>query len=67
LRLQIGEALGANRQDAVEIPVDQQDFRWSSWSEGQTRLGSARASFPGIVDDDLEKLETAPWEVRSKG
>ena len=28
---------------------------------------SAQHPFTGIVEDDLDKLETAPWECRSKG
>jgi len=28
---------------------------------------SAQHPFTGIVDEDLEKLESAPWGVRSKG
>jgi len=30
-------------------------------------MGKRQHPFTGIVDEDLEKLESAPWEVRSKG
>ena len=66
LRLQLGEALGA-------IDRSQWKFLWITgfplfeWSESDKTWVSAQHPFTGIVDEDLEKLETAPWEVRSKG
>jgi aspartyl-tRNA synthetase len=66
LRLQLGEALG-------QIDKTQWKFLWLTgfplfeWSEADKTLVSAQHPFTGIVDEDLEKLETAPWEVRSKG
>jgi aspartyl-tRNA synthetase len=66
LRLQLGEALGA-------IDRTQWKFLWITgfplfeWSEADKTWVSAQHPFTGIVDEDLEKLETAPWEVRSKG
>jgi aspartyl-tRNA synthetase len=66
LRLQLGEALGA-------IDKSQWKFLWITgfplfeWSENDKNWVSAQHPFTGIVDEDLEKLETAPWEVRSKG
>ena len=66
LRLQLGEALGV-------IDKSQWRFLWITgfplfeWSESDKTWVSAQHPFTGIVDDDLEKLETAPWEVRSKG
>src|SRR5256884_1922249 len=66
LRLQLGEALGA-------IDKTQWKFLWITgfplfeWSESDKTWVSAQHPFTGIVDEDLEKLETAPWEVRSKG
>jgi aspartyl-tRNA synthetase len=66
LRLQLGEALGA-------IDKTQWKFLWITgfplfeWSEADKTWVSAQHPFTGIVDEDLEKLETAPWEVRSKG
>ena len=66
LRLLLGEALG-------QIDKTQWKFLWLTgfplfeWSEADKTWVSAQHPFTGIVDEDLEKLETAPWEVRSKG
>jgi aspartyl-tRNA synthetase len=66
LRLQLGEALGV-------IDKSQWKFLWITgfplfeWSESDRRWVSAQHPFTGIVDEDLDKLESAPWEVRSKG
>ncbi len=66
LRLQLGEALGV-------IDRAQWKFLWITgfplfeWSDSDKAWVSAQHPFTGIVDEDLEKLETAPWEVRSKG
>ena len=66
LRLQLGEALGV-------IDKSQWKFLWITgfplfeWSETDKSWVSAQHPFTGIVDEDLEKLESAPWEVRSKG
>ncbi len=66
LRLQLGEALGV-------VDKSQWKFLWITgfplfeWSEADKQWVSAQHPFTGIVDEDLEKLESAPWEVRSKG
>jgi aspartyl-tRNA synthetase len=66
MRLQLGEALG-------QVDKTQWKFLWLTgfplfeWSESDKSWASAQHPFTGIVDEDLEKLETAPWEVRSKG
>jgi aspartyl-tRNA synthetase len=66
LRLQLGEALGV-------IDKTQWKFLWLTgfplfeWSNSDKTWVSAQHPFTGIVDEDLEKLESAPWEVRSKG
>ena len=66
LRLQLGEALGV-------IDKTQWKFLWITgfplfeWSENDKTWVSAQHPFTGIVDEDLEKLEKTPWEVRSKG
>ena len=66
VRLQLGEALGV-------VDKTQWKFLWLTgfplfeWSEADKAWVSAQHPFTGIVDEDLEKLETAPWEVRSKG
>ena len=66
LRLHLGEALNL-------IDRTQWKFLWITgfplfeWSESDKQWVSAQHPFTGIVDEDLEKLESAPWEVRSKG
>jgi len=66
LRTHLGEALGI-------INKSQWKFLWITgfplfeWSETDKTWVSAQHPFTGIVDEDLEKLESAPWEVRSKG
>src|SRR5246500_2385185 len=66
LRLQLGEALNL-------IDKTQWKFLWLTgfplfeWSETDKEWVSAQHPFTGIVDEDLDKLESAPWEVRSKG
>jgi aspartyl-tRNA synthetase len=66
LRLQLAEALNL-------IDKTQWKFLWLTgfplfeWSESDKAWVSAQHPFTGIVDEDLEKLETVPWEVRSKG
>jgi aspartyl-tRNA synthetase len=66
VRLQLGEALGV-------IDKSQWKFLWLTgfplfeWSESEKVWASAQHPFTGIVDEDLEKLESAPWEVQSKG
>ncbi|HKF39990.1 MAG TPA: aspartate--tRNA ligase [Candidatus Acidoferrum sp.] len=66
LRLVLGEALG-------QIDKTKWKFLWLTgfplfeWSETDRTWVSAQHPFTGIVDEDLEKLESAPWEVRSKG
>jgi aspartyl-tRNA synthetase len=42
-------------------------FALFEWSESDKRWVSAQHPFTGIVEEDIEKLETAPWECRSKG
>lgn len=55
------------------IPANRWEFLWLTgfplfeWSERDKTWVSAQHPFTGIVDEDLAKLETAPWEVRSKG
>ena len=66
LRLQLGEALNL-------VDKSQWRFLWITgfplfeWSETEKSWVSAQHPFTGIVDEDLDKLESAPWEVRSKG
>jgi aspartyl-tRNA synthetase len=66
MRLQLGEALN-------QIGKSQWRFLWITgfplfeWSDTDKAYVSAQHPFTGIIDEDLEKLESAPWEVRSKG
>jgi aspartyl-tRNA synthetase len=66
MRLHLGEALN-------QIDRSEWKFLWITgfplfeWSETDKAWVSAQHPFTGIVDEDLEKLESAPWEVRSKG
>jgi aspartyl-tRNA synthetase len=66
LRLHLGEVLGL-------IDKSQWKFHWITgfplfeWSETDKSWVSAQHPFTGIVEEDLDKLESAPWEVRSKG
>jgi aspartyl-tRNA synthetase len=42
-------------------------FALFEWSETDKAWVSAQHPFTGVVEEDLDKLETAPWECRSKG
>jgi aspartyl-tRNA synthetase len=42
-------------------------FALFEWSESAKRWVSAQHPFTVIVEEDIAKLETAPWECRSKG
>ncbi len=66
LRLHLAEQLKL-------IPKDRWEFLWLTgfplfeWSETENRWVSAQHPFTGIIEEDLDKLESAPWELRSKG
>jgi aspartyl-tRNA synthetase len=55
------------------IPQGRWEFTWLTgfplfeWSETEKRWASAQHPFTGIVEADLDKLESEPWAVRSKG
>src|SRR5258708_37517352 len=55
------------------IPQNQWSFVWITdfplfeWSETEKNWVSAQHPFTGIVEGDLDKLESAPGDVRSKG
>jgi aspartyl-tRNA synthetase len=55
------------------VPAGRWEFTWITgfplfeWSETEKRWVSAQHPFTGVVEETLDKLETAPWEVRSKG
>ena len=66
IRLYLGDKLNL-------IDRSKWEFLWITgfalfeWSEREKRWVSAQHPFTGIVEEDLDKLETAPWECRSKG
>jgi len=66
LRLQLGEALGVIDKTQWKF-LCLTGFPLFEWSETDKAWVSAQHPFTGIVEEDLEKLESAPWEVRSKG
>src|SRR5271154_5085441 len=66
MRLHLGEKLNL-------IDRTKWEFAWITgfalfeWSERDKRWVSAQHPFTGIFEEDIEKLESAPWECRSKG
>jgi aspartyl-tRNA synthetase len=66
IRLHLGDKLNL-------IDRSKWEFLWITgfalfeWSEREKQWVSAQHPFTGIVEEDLDKLETAPWECRSKG
>jgi aspartyl-tRNA synthetase len=66
LRLHLGDKLNL-------IDRSKWEFLWITgfalfeWSDTDKRWVSAQHPFTGIIEEDIEKLETAPWECRSKG
>jgi aspartyl-tRNA synthetase len=55
------------------IPKDRWELAWITgfalfeWSASEKKWVSAQHPFTGINEEDIEKLESAPWECRSKG
>src|ERR1700722_18512886 len=66
IRLYLGDKLNL-------IDRSKWEFLWITgfalfeWSENDKRWVSAQHPFTGIHEEDLDKLESAPWECRSKG
>jgi aspartyl-tRNA synthetase len=66
IRLYLGDKLHL-------VDCSKWEFAWITgfalfeWSATEKRWVSAQHPFTGIVEEDLDKLETAPWECRSKG
>ncbi len=66
MRLYLGDKLNL-------IDRSKWEFLWITgfalfeWSERDKRWVSAQHPFTGVFEEDVEKLETAPWECRSKG
>ena len=66
LRLYLGDKLNLIDRSKWEF-VWITGFALFEWSENEKRWVSAQHPFTGIFEEDLDKLETAPWECRSKG
>ena len=66
IRLHLGDKLNLIDRSKWEF-VWITGFALFEWSETEKRWVSAQHPFTGIVEEDLDKLETAPWECRSKG
>jgi aspartyl-tRNA synthetase len=66
VRLYLGDKLNL-------IDRSKWEFAWITgfalfeWSETDKAWVSAQHPFTGIYEEDIDKLETAPWECRSKG
>ncbi len=66
IRLHLGDKLNL-------IDRNKWEFAWITgfalfeWSENEKRWVSAQHPFTGIYEEDIDKLETTPWECRSKG
>ncbi len=66
IRLHLGDKLNL-------IDRSKWEFAWITgfalfeWSETEKRWVSAQHPFTGIYEEDIDKLEAAPWECRSKG
>jgi aspartyl-tRNA synthetase len=66
VRLRLAAQLGL-------VPEGRWEFVWITgfalfeWSSADQCWVSAQHPFTGIVEEDIEKLEAAPWECRSKG
>ena len=66
IRLYLGDKLNLIDRSKWEF-VWITGFALFEWSESDKRWVSAQHPFTGIFEEDLDKLETAPWECRSKG
>lgn len=66
VRLRLAEQLGLANKDRWEF-LWVTGFPLFEWSETDKQWVSAQHPFTGIIEEDLEKLESAPGEVRSKG
>jgi aspartyl-tRNA synthetase len=66
MRLHLGDKLNLIDRSKWEF-VWITGFALFEWSETDKRWASAQHPFTGVFEEDLDKLETAPWECRSKG
>jgi len=66
LRLALAERLNL-------VPKDRWEFVWITrfplfeWSPSEKAWVPAQHPFTGILDEDLDKIESEPWNVHSKG
>ena len=55
------------------VPKNRWEFLWLTgfplfeWSTTEKRWEPAQHPFTGIMEDDVDKIESEPWNVRSKG
>jgi aspartyl-tRNA synthetase len=66
LRLALGERLNLVAKDTWEF-LWITEFPLFEWSASEKRWAPAQHPFTGIFEEDMDKLESAPQEVRSKG
>ena len=66
IRLYLGDKLNLIDRSKWEF-VWITGFALFEWSATDKHWVSAQHPFTGIFEEDLDKLETAPWECRSKG
>jgi aspartyl-tRNA synthetase len=66
VRLYLGDKLNLIDRSKWEF-VWITGFALFEWSETDKAWVSAQHPFTGIFEEDIEKLESAPWECRSKG
>jgi aspartyl-tRNA synthetase len=66
IRLYLGDKLNLIDRSKWEF-VWITGFALFEWSPIEGRWVSAQHPFTGILEEDIDKLETAPWECRSKG
>jgi aspartyl-tRNA synthetase len=66
LRLSLAEKLSLISKDSWEF-LWLTGFPLFEWSSSEKRWAPAQHPFTGIVEEDVDKLESAPQEVRSKG
>ncbi len=66
MRLHLADKLNLIAREKFEF-VWLTGFPLFEWSETDNRWVPAQHPFTGVVEEDLDKLETVPWEVRSKG
>ena len=65
-------ALGLAERLNLAPPKDRWEFLWITsfplfeWSPSEKTQNRRSTSFTGIVEEDIEKIESEPWNVRSR-